>query len=128
MWQASTHTHEYHEDHGLKVMSHVMSTHSSGPGDCVTGVSNAVQRTMHKRPQVSAVHFSLALRDSVEQQERAGNRKVTAAVWGPGSRAGLRAQRRRRRRAAPTGVGELQVPHSSSMSMASREVPPLNLA
>ena len=80
MWQASTHTHEYHEDHGLKIMSHVMSRHSSsGPGDTATGGSNAVQRTMHKRPQVSAVHFSLALRDSVEQRERAGNRKVAAA-------------------------------------------------
>ena len=105
-------------------MSHVMSRHSSsGPGDTATGGSNAVQRTMHKRPQVSAVHFSLALRDSVEQRERAGNRKVAAAVvpcsehrgGGGGGDTGV-------------AVGELQVSHSSSMSMASRKVPTRNLA
>ena len=105
-------------------MSHVMSRHSSsGPGDTATGGSNTVQRTMHKRPQVSAVHFSLALRDSVEQRERAGNRKVAAAVV-PCS------EHRGGGGAADTGVavGELQVSHSSSMSMASREVPTRNLA
>ena len=81
---------------------------------------------INKRPQVSAVHFSLALRDSVEQRERAGNssnRKVAAAVV-PCS------EHRGGGGGADTGVavGELQVSHSSSMSMASREVPTRNLA